>query len=300
MEETPRARFGPFSFLSGFALGVFIGVGVALMAVIVTQDPTPAPSAVLEPTVTPDPRVTATATPQAPVRVNNIVDVRLGPGAGFAVIGLLGRGENVEVVGRDNDGQWVAIRFPPGSIARGWIPASAIDNLGDVDSLAVVLPTPLPRTISTPSPGGGASTNGGSLDPVVPGATTAPGRPTITPTPSPPDLVITRLSVLPDGRVAVTVANRGPGDLRSGSIHVQIRNHAGRSELITTPLVTLRAGGTLIVETEIFRVLAEEEVIATVDPFGTLGEIDPNNNTITVVLVPPPPPPTPTPTPPSF
>jgi hypothetical protein len=299
MEDSPRARFGPFSFLAGFALGVFLGVGLALAAVVVSQDDEATSRAplVLGPTETPDPLRSPSPAPERPVRTTTTLDVRLGPGQGFAIIGSLGRGEAIEVVGRDAEGQWVAIRFPPGSVARGWVPVSAVENLNDVDALAIVLPTPLPRTVATPSPAGVGPTNGGALPPIPPDTTPIPGQPSATPTPGPPDLVVSRMEVLPDGRVAITIGNRGPGDLTGQILHIQIRNLAERAELITTPRVSLRAGQTLTVQTEVFRVVGEEEVVATVDPFGTLREADRANNTLQVTLVQPR---TPTPTPAPF
>jgi hypothetical protein len=296
MEATPAPRFGPFSFLFGFGFGVFIGVALALAAVVLTNDELePAPLVFISATQTPAPSIEVTGTPEPRPRATVALDVRLGPGNGFAIIGLLNRGESVEIVGRDDDAEWIAIRFPPGSTARGWVPVSSLEGVTGLDVLAVVLPTPLPRTIATPVPFTGGATNGGPQS-FITGTPASVPQPTVTPTPGPPDLVVTRLHVLPDSRVAVTIANRGFSELSGQPILVQVRNQGTRSELITIPPITLRVGATFTVETESFRIFGEEEVQATVDPFGAIAEVDNNNNMLQILLARPVTP-TPRPTP---
>jgi hypothetical protein len=281
MEESPRSRFGPLSFLFGFGFGIFAGVALALSAIaLVRESSKPATAVVVEesPTV---PSLIATPTPDLRPRTRAAMDVRLGPGNGFAIIGVLARNEVVEIEGRDASAQWLAIRYPPGSTARGWIRADSVEGFSGVDALAVVLPTPIPRAVSTPtlfSPG---------TRPPTDRATPETEEPVATPTPGLPDLVISRMDVLPDLRVSITVANRGLGDVSGYPIFVQVRDLGTKSEMISTPLVTLRVGQTMTLQTQTFRVEGEQEVIADVDPFETIPEINERNNTLQATLAPP-------------
>jgi hypothetical protein len=89
----------------------------------------------LNPAAPPGVAVTPAATEPRAARV---LDVRLGPGDGYAIVGLVPRGGQVEVVGRDQSGEWLAISFNPGSKLQGWVPSAAIAGLGDVAALRVV------------------------------------------------------------------------------------------------------------------------------------------------------------------
>ncbi len=318
MEEAPKFNFFSFTFLVGFGLGGFIGVLLGLLAFGLVKsernDSQPNTSAQVQPTVTLAPGVTAT--PQPKPKTREALDVRLGPGTAFAVVGTIPRGGDVEPVGRDNDSQWLAIRFPPGSTARGWVQVSDVDNLTDVDRLAVVAPTPIPNSISTATASSGSSSSGSTASRAPLGedaparsiatAIATPFRGTITPTPSfgglttvfptptprtntgPTDLVVSRVSLLPDGRVAVTVGNRGPGDLVGKAIFVSVRDLTLRGEQLSTQVATLPVGGTITLTSTTFRVDRETDVQAIVDPFGNVNDPDRSNNQTNVTLAPAP------------
>lgn len=101
---------------------------------------TAAPSETLlpaTPTLTPTPIEGTTRTQ---------INVRGGPGAGFASLGLLVSGQKVQVVDRDVAGNWYAILFPAGPSGRGWVAAAYVQ----VDN-PVEIPTVLPSTTATPS-----------------------------------------------------------------------------------------------------------------------------------------------------
>ena len=307
-EESPQHRFSPFSFLGGFAFGVFLGVGMALLVFFLVKDQqshtvvqAPAqldvPDALAAATVQP--------TPDQRPRTKIGLDVRLGPGDGYAVIGLLNKGEAVTPLGRDADANWLAIQFPPGSAGRGWVPVDQVDSLNEVEQFAVVLPTPLPRSIS-PFPtipatsggfgGGGGAAAGGGSSPTRP--TAVPATPSVnifspglTPTPAvnlgPTDIQVSGISLLSDGRVAVTIANRGPGDLVNQSVFVLVRNLALQSEQLVAPPGTLKAGGSISVQTANFRVVQTQEIVAVADPYATITDPDRSNNTLQITLSPP-------------
>src|SRR5688572_23522026 len=141
MQEATRSRSSSITFLAGFGFGAFVGVAMGLIAILIVdpgsnQDTGTTPIGFVQ-----SPTATGTVLndPENRPSARTALDVRLGPGPGFAVIGLLARGDGVEPVGRDDQAGWVAIRFPPGSTGRGWVPVTALDNVTNVNALAVVL-----------------------------------------------------------------------------------------------------------------------------------------------------------------
>ena len=303
VEEHGRGGVVSLAFLLGFGLGSFVGVILAVVAVLAIRGPSEEPKIadsqeqLLAP-LTPTPTPSLQVTPDARPRTKDAGNVYLGPGLAFAVVGTVQRGEPVEVVGRDSDSTWVAIRFPPNSSARGWLAADALDGLTNVERFAVLVPTPLPRSLSTTTPNNSSGFPGsGGTQTFFPTVTPTPfatsTTPTRTPTPSgPPDLVVTSASLLPDGRVAVVIGNRGAGDATGQPIFINVRDLTLRGEQIIGQS-TLRSGATFVVQTSSFRVDRELSVQVTVDPSGSIQDSDRGNNTLTVTLSPPP-----TPTPP--
>ena len=289
-EPRRRLRFDSFTFFVAFGFGSFVGVALSLLAIALVQrsdasDRGSPTEAFAVPTQPPTP-FGATATPDARARTKTASDVYLGPGGAYAIVGLLARGEAVEVIGRDSNSEWVAVRFPPGSAARGWLPADSLDNLSRIESLAVVQPTPLPRNVVPPPPVF-SGTAGGAL-----ARTPLPGQPeVVTPTPQPaaqepagpPDLVVTRLSLDSNGAVRVTIGNRGPGPLSQQQASVLVRDQASNQELVSGPR-SLAAGETVTLTTQFFRVVSQADVTALVDPAGDIRDSDRSNNAMTVSL----------------
>jgi hypothetical protein len=76
-------------------------------------------------------------------RATRGLDVHIGPGSAYAVLGVVPNEARLDVVGRNDKGDWVAIVFTPGSNFHGWIPASGTSGLGDVMRLPVVPLSPL-------------------------------------------------------------------------------------------------------------------------------------------------------------
>jgi hypothetical protein len=70
-------------------------------------------------------------------RTRRVVDVRLGPDSRYAIVGLMPRAAAIEIVGRDESGEWLAVVFTPGSRLHGWIERGQVMNLRDVSSLPV-------------------------------------------------------------------------------------------------------------------------------------------------------------------
>jgi len=66
---------------------------------------------------------------------NQNINVRSGPGTGFAVTRTLTAGTVYTAIGRNADGSWLEIQFEDDSI--GWASASLLTTEGDISSLAV-------------------------------------------------------------------------------------------------------------------------------------------------------------------
>lgn len=75
------------------------------------------------------------------VKANATVNVRTWPSKNSQVLGTLRRGQELDILGRSSDSEWVLIAYPPRSQQRGWIPTSAIDRQDSVYALPTVTPT---------------------------------------------------------------------------------------------------------------------------------------------------------------
>ena len=107
------------------------------------------------------------------------------------------------------------------------------------------------------------------------------------------------MSLLSDGRVSVTVGNRGPGDLVGQAVFVIVRDLGARSEQLVSRLGNLRVGETITLVTSSFRVTSDEgeTIQAIADPHDNADDIDRSNNVMQLTLVAPTHTPTPVPTP---
>jgi hypothetical protein len=297
MDNAARGGFISFTFVVGFGLGIFLGAMLGLLAVLVALPEDETPALVEVPifvTGTPNP-----AGPDAPqVKTTAALAVRVGPGESYATLGTIARGDEVDVVGRDFDSKWLAIRFPRGSSSRGWIPSDNVEGLAEsnVRTLAVLLPTPLPFVFTTPSPffGGGGGGSGGVNN-------GGPGGPvsTATPIPTTSDLDIASVAVLPDGRVSVTVINRGPKNIANEILIVVVRDLSGSTEQLSHAGSFVN-GSSITLRTEGFRVSGSREVQVIVDPSSGIPDHNRGNNVRTITLVAPPVPVPPTATPGPF
>jgi uncharacterized protein YraI len=100
------------------------------------------------------------------------LNVRRGPGTGYAIITALSGGTTLDITGVDNTGYWWRVRLPNGQ--EDWVSASYTDSL-NADTVTVVSATP------PPSVGGGDHEE-------TPNPTSTPGKPGDSdPTPTPND-----------------------------------------------------------------------------------------------------------------
>jgi len=122
---------------------------------IPSQTPSPTPSAtpIASQTPTPSPLATITLTTTlegASVTADQNVNCRWGPGTVFLHAGLFAEGETAHVDGRNYAKTWLWIQ-QANTGAHCWVAASAVDILGDLESVPVV-PTDPPANPQVPSP----------------------------------------------------------------------------------------------------------------------------------------------------
>ena len=117
-------------------------------------EPTPAPI-VLEPTAAPPtetrsdalmPEGGGFAIPLGPTINSDIANLRSGPGTAYPTVGTLSQGQAVELVARNEAGDWVQLTAPDGNPA--WLAAFLVDNVpGDlpiISAPAIELAAPAP------------------------------------------------------------------------------------------------------------------------------------------------------------
>ncbi|MCS6772959.1 MAG: SH3 domain-containing protein [Thermoflexales bacterium] len=154
-----------------------------IIAVLVVNPPTPAPSptALPEPTAEPTPTAeppTPTATPELAslVVTNEFANVRSGPSTAFAQVGQLQRDQRALVTGRSADGRWWRIRLSDDK--EGWVFADLVQANAVAQTAPVIAlpPTATPAAVALVQPTV-------ALVPLLPAATPTPQ---LTPTPSLP------------------------------------------------------------------------------------------------------------------
>lgn len=116
----------------------------ALPAATNTQAQLPEMTITSSPTVTLTPTITLTATLEVPmVSVSRNTYCRVGPGEGYADVGALLEGEQAEVVGQSDDGQFWIIKNPDGE-GECWLWAYYATVTGPTDGLTNYAPPPTP------------------------------------------------------------------------------------------------------------------------------------------------------------
>lgn len=134
------------------------------------------------PTATPGtPTATVPSTPSLTTLTD--LNVRIGPGTEYDLIGLLPSGTSAEVVGQSENRQWWQIKFQPAAGGFGWVSADpAFSATSNVENIPVVTapPTPTGTPTDTPSP-----TPTDTPVPPTATATQTVAPPTATPTETP-------------------------------------------------------------------------------------------------------------------
>ena len=80
---------------------------------------------------------------------SQIVNVREGPGTGFAVLGQIMPGERYKVTGKTQAGDWWQVSFED---RNGWVIGQLVDTAGDSNAVAVVTDLPQSPQVSAAAP----------------------------------------------------------------------------------------------------------------------------------------------------
>jgi uncharacterized protein YgiM (DUF1202 family) len=76
---------------------------------------------------------------------------RAGPGLLYDVLTSVLRGVEIPVVGRNQQGTWLAVQAP-GLVAHCWIWGESLDVAGDLEAAPLLAAPPLPTPSPTPVP----------------------------------------------------------------------------------------------------------------------------------------------------
>ena len=140
-------------------------------------------------TTTPDGEPTAVPGNGVVGRVLTTATVFNGPSTGFDIRGTVPAGATVAVSGRDDDGSWLQIVYPPNSSLRGWVEVDLVEVTGDIMLLAVAEAgappaIDIPTSVAPPATSIPVAT-------ATPAETNTPVPTTETPTQLPPTVVAT-------------------------------------------------------------------------------------------------------------
>lgn len=122
---------------------------MALPATAETMEPTTEPTAASPDIETPPPAATPSVPTQALI-VGDGLQVRVGPGTAYEVMFSLAEGDEVNVLGRDEMGDWVKIGLDSGE--EGWVAAEFVDVGGNLKAVPVIAPEPIAPPIEEPTP----------------------------------------------------------------------------------------------------------------------------------------------------
>ncbi len=116
-----------------------------------SPEPTPPPTVTPAPTATPPPTPTPTPLPVArvtPIDGTSAVNLRFGPGLGYAVIGVLRRGEFITVTGVVQDQGWWRVDLDG---KPAWVSARVVKLDGDRQWVDIVPAKDIPRLPPPPA-----------------------------------------------------------------------------------------------------------------------------------------------------
>ena len=211
-------------------------------------------------------------------KATSSVNVRDGPGNGYIVLGVLRRGSEAKIVGRNDDGDWLEIEYPANSNLLGWIIATSVDTSADLATIPISTPESLPMAIVP------------TQVPVTFVPDTPEGSTTVTPTAAAgaalPDLVVSG-TLISGGTLVVTVTNQGKAALKTTTIEVGIFDASGAQlKLASVAVQSLNAGQSIDVQTGYIALMGPTELLVIVDPNGKINESDNTNNRLVVSLSP--------------
>ncbi len=196
------------------------------------------------------------------------VSMRTGPGESFEAVGRLNPGDDVNVLGKTRDSEWLLIES---NNQQRWVPRTAIELLESLALVPVREATPVPATpTSTPSRSPSPSPS-----------------PSPTANPRAPDFAPTN-AVLVDGgaRLRVTIANLS-SNAHAGSLVVSVSG-VGPGTLTQAFGVNLPANGNATVDFDLNPpVTGQKTAQVKVDPDNAIKEANEDNNVASFGLTPP-------------
>ena len=140
-----------------------------------------------QPTATPNATATPTAQPTPFVEVeSDSLNIRLGPGTDYPVLGQVLLGQRFTLVGRNDSSDWLVVCCVDGQ--AGWVTARLISTTADIGLLPVGLaptrvPTAIPLPTATATPTAAATPTTAATEPPTPSPPEPPSEP---PTATPP------------------------------------------------------------------------------------------------------------------
>lgn len=218
-----------------------------------TATPTRTPTGTETETETPTPTPTGSETPEGQLGGTATVNanVRAAADENSERIGGLTVGDEVEVVGRRDDNEWLEIIFPLGSNDTGWVFAEYITVDGNIDDLPVDA--------------------------------------TSTPEPEEIDLEPTSLDLDSSNIVEVTITNNGTVAFEGGQVDIAVTlgktdNLEEESQTVTVSLSSLDPDESETVTLDGVEVTEERSVAVQVDSSNDVEESDEDNNSISDTL----------------
>ena len=109
-----------------------------------TPMPSPTPLPTSSPTPTPLPIVLVT-----PLSGTAVINIRMGPGTGYGIVGQLRQGQSLTVTGVVEDASWWRVDFGG---ATAWVASRVATAIGDTQFVPVVPPSEIPRLPPRPPP----------------------------------------------------------------------------------------------------------------------------------------------------
>ncbi len=210
---------------------------ISITVTVIDPDATPTP------TETPEGVLNGTATVNA--------NVRAAADEGSERLGGLTAGDEVEVVGRRDDNEWLEIIFPLGSNDTGWVFAEFITLDGDIDDLPIDA--------------------------------------TSTPEPEEVDLEPTGLDLDSDNLVIVSIINNGNVAFEGGQVDIAVTlgetdNLDEDSQTVTVSVGSLDTDESETVTLDGIEVTEERSVTVQIDSSNSVEESDEDNNSISATL----------------
>jgi len=160
---------------------------------LAVQDPSQALSALqqFQPTATPTPLIETAPTPFVQAQTDSL-NVRLGPGTDFPIVGQIGAGGQLALLGRNEAGDWLVVCCVDEK--PGWVAARLVSTEADIMALPVglpptrvptVAPTVAPTAAATSTPTPAITAEPAPQPTSAPPQPPAPTEPPATPTPPP-------------------------------------------------------------------------------------------------------------------